>query len=181
MKLEYRLALKDYLEANQIHLKSQRLVYFLIWSISILLILIGLLSLGFYIYILTRHSELVDKGDGFAYNFTSSVFLLVFGACLIPLVNLIQRYSLTRIWKTQPSIREPMTLEVTEEGFKLKSASFESNVKWQIYTHFFEATNFFMLYQSKQAFYLVPKRAFSSTDQVADFRELLSRKIVKLR
>ena len=70
-----------------------------------------------------------------------------------------------------------MTLEISEEELTLSSPIFQSTLKWQIYTHFIETTNLFMVYQSKRLFNMFPKRAFSNEQELDEFRYLLERKI----
>lgn len=160
MNIEFRLTLKDYQEASQAHIKSQHLLYFFNWSASILFLLLGVVML-------------------FSKDILFSVFLVVIGICSNPSFNPLQNYFIARLWKSQPSIREPMTLEISEEGLTGSSPIFQSTVKWQIYTHFIETTNLFVVYQSKRLFNMFPKRAFSNEQELDEFRYLLERKIVK--
>ncbi|MGE5657476.1 MAG: YcxB family protein [Actinomycetota bacterium] len=160
MKLEYQLTLNDYVEASQAHLKSRSI---LLWIGSILFFLIGILSIIF------------NPAEGMGYCF------VVLGIFYIPLIKLINRYQLTRLWKSQPSIREPISLEVNEERINFKSPAFESNVKWQVYTKFRETKKLFMLYQSHHLFNILPKRAFVSNEQLDQFRELLRTKGISSR
>ncbi|MFB2894611.1 YcxB family protein [Aerosakkonemataceae cyanobacterium BLCC-F50] len=160
MKLEYQLTFNDYLEANQNHSKWRKI---LMWIIAIFFFILGLLSI------------IIIPAE------PSSYIFLVLGICYIPLVKLIERYNLARIWKSQPSIREPITLEANEEGITLKSTLFESNIKWQVYTKFVETNKLLMLYQSNQSFNLLPKRAFSTNEQLNEFRELLRIKGIRSR
>ncbi|MEG4009861.1 YcxB family protein [Microcoleus sp. Pol11C1] len=152
MKLEYQLTLNDYLEASQGHLKSQS---FLLWIFSILFFLIGLLCI------------IINPADWTGYC------LFVGGIFYIPLIKLNQRYQLARLWKSQPNLREPTTLEFNEEGIIYKTFSVESNIKWQLYTKFRETKKLFMLYQFPHVFNILPKRAFMSNEQLDQFRELL--------
>jgi len=162
MNLEYRLTFNDFLEANQAHLKSHGFLYLFLWVVSGLMVVVGLASLLI--------------GD--IWNFCFSVIL---GICINPSFYLLQRYCLARTWKSQRCIREPVTLEVTEEGLTLSSPYFQSNLKWQIYTGFLETKNLFMVYQSERLFNLFPKRAFNSDEQINEFRELLRTMIVNSR
>ncbi len=162
MHLEYRLTFNDFLEANQAHLKSHRFLYLVLWVVSSLMVVAGLVSI------------LIG-------NIWDSCYSIILGICIFPSFNLLQRYCLARTWKSQPSIREPITFEVTEEGLTVSSPYFQSNVKWQIYTGFLETKNLFMVYQSKQLYNLFPKRAFYSDEQINEFRELLRTMIVNHR
>ena len=162
MNLEYRLTFNDYLEANQAHLKSRRFSYFFLWVGSTLLIVWGF--------------DCILIGEIWIF-----FFFVILGIVANPLFNPIQRYYLAYTWDSQPSIREPITIEVTKEGVSLYSPYFQSHLKWQIYTRFIETKNLFMVYQSKRFFNLFPKRAFRNHEQVNEFRELLRTMIVKTR
>ena len=158
MNLEYRITFNDFLEAHQAHLKSQRFLYLFLWFISISVVVVGVAGL------------LIGRIWDFC-------FLVISSICINPSFNVLQYYCLARTWKSQPSIREPITLEVAKEGLTMSSSSFQSNLKWQIYTHFIETKNLFMVYQSKQIFNVFPKRAFSNDEQIHEFRELLRTKL----
>lgn len=140
MNIEYRLTIKDHLEANHAHFKSQTSLYYTIWGISLFCIIVGFLCLisGF---ILTP-AELMKKS-----------FFLVLGSILVtlgvfsnPSFNPLRRSEIIRACESQPSIRESRTLEVTEEKLTIKSPSFHSTIDWQSYSHFIETKNLFILY-----------------------------------
>jgi hypothetical protein len=70
-----------------------------------------------------------------------------------------------------------MNVEITQENLNIKGESFECTLKWKVYIKFMETPKSFMLYQSKNMFNLIPKRAFDSDEQIEEFRELLRAKI----
>ncbi len=160
MYLEYRLTFNDYLEANQAHVKSQRFSYFFLWVGSI--------------FLMVRGFDCILSG-----NIWIFFFFVILGIFANPSFNPLQRYYLARTWESQPSIRKPITIEITKEGITLYSPYFKSNLKWKIYIRFIETKNLFMIYQSNRFFNLFPKRAFSSDEQVNEFRDLLRTMIVK--
>jgi hypothetical protein len=169
MNLEYRLTLQDYLEANQAHIKSQKLLYFTYWSFAALAIL--LLALNVTVFFLS--------GGWSPFDLIFTCLIIAFAIYFNPELLIGQRYALKKVWQSQPSIREPMTLEITEEALTFHSPMFQAVNYWKAYPNFVETKNLFILYLSKQSFNLIPKRAFSSTEQIQEFRELLPRKIVK--
>ena len=172
MQLEYRLNLKDYQEANQTHFqKMQRLSYIFCWAVSVVFSVIGLL--------IVVDSILLKTGIGL--NIINGCLFLALGIFLNPALNLLQRYMIYKNWKSNPSIREPVNLEVSEEGINSQGATFQSAIKWQIFTKFLESKNLFILYQSNNLFNMIPKRAFSSDEQIEQFRDLLRTMIVKSR
>ena len=168
MPLEYRLSLKDYQEANQAHYKSQRFWYFLIWGLSLLMILLGI------VYTFASFITL-----GFIGSLIKGTFSLFIGIFFCPYFNLFQGYFITRAWRSQPSLREAMNLNITQEGLDCKAETYESKVQWQIFVKFLETKNVFMLYQAEALFNIIPKRAFNSDEEIEEFREILSAKIRK--
>lgn len=181
MQLEYRLTLKDYQEANQTHFqKMRRLSYIFCWLLSIFFGVIGLLSVIASILLLTGMISDNNLEEPISTLINGCVFLAV-AIFVNPTLNLLQRYLIYRNWKSNPSIREPVNIEVTEEGIDFEGATFKSAIKWQIYTNFLESKNLFMLYQSNNLFNMIPKRAFSSNEQINQFRDLIGRMIVKNR
>ena len=166
MQIEYRLTLKDYQEANQTHYESLRFWYFLNWIFSILLILLGILSI-----------LLLSQKIGVLVSFLLGCFWLFMGVFVNPYLNLYQRYFVSRTWKSYQALKEAMNVDITQEGLNIKGESFECTSKWKIYTKFMETPKLFMLYQSKNLFNLIPKRAFNSDEEIEEFRELLRTKI----
>ncbi|NET04958.1 MAG: YcxB family protein [Merismopedia sp. SIO2A8] len=61
----------------------------------------------------------------------------------------------------------------------MQSPRVQSTVNWQVYTKFVETKNLFIIYSSKLTFNIVPKRAFVSREDLAQFRELLLAQVVK--
>jgi hypothetical protein len=167
MQLEYRLSLKDYQEANQAHLKLQRWVYFFFWFF----ILLGLFSIIIYFV------------SGRQLDVFVIIYLLVFPTILVNpyFSNPIKNSFISRIWKGLPTLHHPITIEVNEEVLKIKTINSESSIQWQLYTKAVETKSLFMLYEAKMLFYMIPKRAFRSDEQVEEFRELLRTKIEKFQ
>lgn len=169
MQIEYRLSLKDYQEATQAHFKLQRWIYFVFWFF----ILFGLLSL-------TIDFVSERQLDVFVITITIITLLVPPVLFLNPYFsNPIKNYFVARTWKNFPNGHQPMSVEVNEEVIKIKSINFDTIMQWQLYIKAVETKNLFMLYQAKALFNMIPKRAFSSDEQVEEFRELLRTKIEK--
>lgn len=165
MQLEYRLSLKDYQEANQAHLKSQRWIYFFFWFFMLL----GLFFLATF----------------FLANTSIDLFVIVW-FLFFPIIlfnpyfsNPIKNYFISRAWKGLPNLHHPITIDVDEERLKIKTFNCESSLQWQFHIKAIETKNLFILYQAKTLFNMLPKRAFSSDEEVKEFRELLRTKIEK--
>ena len=86
--------------------------------------------------------------------------------------------SIARAWKSSSaSFREPISVEITEEGSNWKGLNFESKVQWQLYRKFIETENLLILYQAKNLFNIIPKRAFDCDESIEKFKEILASKI----
>lgn len=161
MKLEYRLTLNDYLKAAQVTYNSWRFFKFLFCGINIFIVISAIF-------------EIIRK-PYHLYNYLS----LIFGICNIPLIQFVLRRGVIDAWKNPANMmQEPINMDITEEVLSVKTSSVEAQIKWQIYTHFVETPNLLIVYLSSQQYYIFPKRAFSSEEQLS-FRELLSRKVKK--
>lgn len=165
MQLEYRLSVKDYQEANQAHLKLQLWLYFFFWSF----IIVGL----FFLIIPLISEARLDLFSVCYFVFFAIIFFNPYFS------NPLRNYFFSRTWKGFHNFHHPITTEVDEEQLKMQTINCESSVKWQLYIKAIETKNLFMLYPSKALFHLIPKRAFSSDEEVKEFRELLRTKIEK--
>jgi len=165
MQLEYRLSLKDYQEANQAHLKLQRWIYFFFWFF-----ILGSLFFLVTPLLINRTPDLF----GFVWFLSSAI--LLFNPYFS---NPIKNYFLNRHWKNLSNWHHPITIDVDEEKIKSKTVDCESSVQWRLFIKAIETKNLFMLYPAKACFNMIPKRAFSSDQQMDEFRELLRTKIEK--
>lgn len=176
MQIEYRLSLRNYQEANQTHLKLLRWNYFLFWFSTLF---------GLFFLLLFLLSLLDDKPIVFTVLFLlfPTVWFLFFPIILFNpyFSNPIKSYFRERDWKNLVYLHQPMSVEVTEEMLKFKSSNFERSVEWQFYIQAVETNQLFIFYEANPSFYMIPKRAFSSDQQVEEFRELVLTKIEKFK
>ncbi|MDY6783197.1 MAG: YcxB family protein [Cyanobacteriota bacterium] len=160
MKIEYRLSLSDYKETNKFHSKSQKFQYLMLWLLSIVSIFYGVL---YTIYI---------------FNIYQIVFWILLALLVNPEINLVQRLSMNYAWKNQSgAFREPMEVEILEEGISRTTPNSQSFTRWPIFTKFIETQNLFILYQGKRSIDIVPKRAFESEEQIREFKIILDENI----
>lgn len=161
MKLEYRLTLNDYLEAAQVTYNSWRFFKFALWGSSIFIVISAIF-------------EIIRR----PYHLPNYLYLII-GICGIPCIQFSMRRGVIDTWKNPSNMmQEPITMDITEEMLGVKTSSVQAQIKWQIYTHFVETPNLFIVYLSSRVYYIFPKRAFSSEEQLS-FRELLIRKVRK--
>ena len=64
-----------------------------------------------------------------------------------------------------------------EEGVDVRDATGEGKLDWKAWMKFRETRQFFLLYPAARLVMLIPKRAFTGQEQIAEFRELLKRKL----
>ena len=83
------------------------------------------------------------------------------------------------IWESQPHLHRPQTMEVVEGGVVISDAVSRTENRWDAYSHIRETPNLFLLYTSDHVIQSVPKRAFSSEEDLRWFRELVRRTIAE--
>jgi hypothetical protein len=64
-----------------------------------------------------------------------------------------------KLWEREATLKEPHTIEITDEGVRLASTSSSTAWKWPNFTHLTETANLFLLKQSDGTHLIVPKRA----------------------
>ncbi|MBD2090526.1 YcxB family protein [Microcoleus sp. FACHB-1515] len=162
LKLEYRLTQQDYLEANFANLRANRVLYLLLWFISGLFLLFGI-----FLFVVA-----IINGD---FALPSLLYCCVFMIFTNPepQINLFMRWMYGLIWKQNAHMHNPIAAEVTEAGLSLDTLNISSQVNWQSLIKFMETPNLFVIYQSPQLFYPLPKRSFANAAQIDEFRSLL--------
>jgi len=77
-------------------------------------------------------------------------------------------------YRTNPKFREEVRLTLTSDGLHFRTAMIESNLKWSLYSDYFETGKAFILIYGKRMYTVIPKRALDDEAQVRAVRELLS-------
>jgi hypothetical protein len=116
----------------------------------------------------------------FGYHFfgdTWIVVIAVFASLTIVqlfLPNIIHR----RIYHRNPRLFEMRTVTFSDEGLKAERATTgTTEAKWSSFEKFKETKNLFLTYQTKDVIGIVPRRAFSNPEDIAQFRNLLAWKL----
>jgi len=65
----------------------------------------------------------------------------------------------------------------SDDGAEVVTSAGEAKFPWSAWIKYRETRRFFMLYPSKQVVHVLPKRAFSSEQELVDLRNLLKQKI----
>ena len=159
MKIEIRLNIKDYQEAFKANFKQQKFRYYLRWIVTIMWLLLAFINF-------------INNDIG------ESIFVLLFIIVYNIIVSLLQQNLIKRYWNNQSLIlRQSVKIEFTPKLFKLKAEGCELFMEWKYFSHFLETKNLFILYEGKYLFKIIPKRAFSSDEDLQNFRILLKRNI----
>ena len=82
-----------------------------------------------------------------------------------------------RIYHRNPQLFEMRTVTFTDEDVKSEKATGNIEAKWSSFKKFKETKNLFLTYQSKDVVGMVPKRAFSNPEGIAQFRNFLASKL----
>jgi hypothetical protein len=106
-------------------------------------------------------------------SFAPSMVLL---ALLLIFVPATRWLNARRQFRSAPSAQAPITMTVSDEGVAFRSQYTDSKVAWSLFVRWLDGKSVFALLQSNVVFNVIPKRAFSP-DQLAEFREILRRKI----
>lgn len=76
-----------------------------------------------------------------------------------------------------PSLILPKTWEMTEHWIAERSELIQTTMQWEFIRKFLETPTVVLLYPNEQSFYLIPKAAFTSELELAEFMGLLMRKV----
>ncbi len=98
--------------------------------------------------------------------------LLVF---LLLLFFLIRR-NIRKGFELSPQMQTPLTYHFHEAGFQIRSGEEENDYTWDMFGRAREVPNWFLLQQNGGVYNYVPKRAFSSENERAEFRKFLQEK-----
>jgi YcxB-like protein len=80
----------------------------------------------------------------------------------------------TRIdFRRNPKFREEYHLTFSRENIHFQTVSIASTLQWTHYDRVIESADLFLLMYSKGLYTLIPKRCFSSTQEINTFRNLL--------
>jgi hypothetical protein len=100
---------------------------------------------------------------------------------LVASVALVRRggVGVRRMWAGQPHLLRPKLIEIAEPGVVVSDGVSRLEQLWPSFSHARETTNLFLLYVSDYSFHMVPKRAFATTADADEFREMVRRMVVE--
>ena len=115
----------------------------------------------------------------FGYHFFGDTWIVVIAVfAALTLTQIFMPYIIhRRIYHRNPQLFEMRTVTFTDEGVKSEKATGNIEAKWSSFEKSKETKNLFLTYQSKNVVGMVPKRAFSSPEDIAQFRNFLASKL----
>ena len=164
MKLNIQLTPEDYVRANFLNLRPRPA--FKLAGYAFLVFAIFILGISFYQAVARREDFLV-------------VPLIVAGGLVYLAFFFGFRWPqrLKKIFRQQKSLHSPYSIEVGDEMIFTKSENGESKLPWDFFIKWKENSGLITLYQSDIMLHIFPKRSFASPEEVAQFREMLIKKI----
>jgi hypothetical protein len=171
MMLDYQLSVNDYLYAARTASPNKILSFlyvgFLVYG--------GSLNLLRAIHIMPDVSNGTTSASDY-YGLSLLCFLTVFYVLHqdFPRFSPTKRWAITRAWKRTVQMQRPINLSITETGIDFQIKGLQDFRQWQHYTAFRETKESFLLYYSEPLYHILPKRVFSSPEQIGQFRDLLN-------
>jgi hypothetical protein len=172
MTLNYQLSANDYLGAAGAASPNNIILSFLNMGVCACVSLLNLLRATHIMPDLSNGT--ISASD---YGFLSLFFFLI--SCLwlhqhFPWFSPTKRWTIARTWKRTVQMQQPINLSMTETGIDFQIQGLQDFRQWQHYTCFRETKEMFLLYYSESLYRILPKRVFSSPDQMNLFRNLLN-------
>jgi hypothetical protein len=122
---------------------------------------------------------------GARYSSTMTVPTALAGVFLLVVVYLLFVHPIVGSFRIDRDerLRSPIQYQFTEESVVIKNTYVESKLDWGSFRKIIETKNYFLLVHSanKNAFQILPKRAFTNSVEENAFRNLLKAKIKDLQ
>jgi YcxB-like protein len=163
MKLNIQLVEEDYVKAQYLHMRPRPVFRWISYFLGALVVVTVMISI---IQAIAGHG-----------NFFPPVFL---GGCLAYLTFLFAFLMPRRARKTfrqQKALQLPYSFELTDELFIATAEYGGTKLTWDYFRKWKEGKTIFTVYQSDRIMQMIPKRVFTSPEEMAQFCELLTKKI----
>lgn len=133
------------------------------------LIMLGLFFLSDLFYLFFTH---------FQFNFLAIVTIIVVLMLIFTILIPIRLYNQVR---NNERLLAEVTWNVNDLGVVVSTKYVESKLDWGSYSEYIETADYFFIIYSinKNCYQFVPKKAFSSTEQEQEFRNILGRYLQK--
>jgi len=122
-------------------------------------------------------SQVVSLPEALFSVFTSFAPIIVMMICFVIMTVRLFHRSIRRAWDLQGHLRNPHTLEFSDEGINSFEAGCDCRYRWEGMIGWHETANVFVIYRSHATFVMVPKRAIPSMEAGAALVHLLRTRI----
>jgi hypothetical protein len=136
-------------------------------KLDIIVALAGAL-LGFYLW---RSPDSRWWGTGLLCLSAILLLMLIAAFAVIPRL----------IFRREPKFRDEYSLTFSPEGIHFLTAQIDSRLQWSMYGRALVDSHSFVFYYGTHSFSIIPKRVFTSSEQLAVFERLVSEKIPNIR
>lgn len=89
----------------------------------------------------------------------------------------IHRYATRRLWAGQPMLQRSLKVTINDDAWLTSGSDFSSQFAWTGFIRCIESADLFLIYVSQFNFFLIPKSAFETSDQLATFAALCNKRI----
>ncbi len=155
MKLEFSYTFDDYREANRAHARMNKVRWLTRMFFTMLFLLVACLMLT----LLVVSSATPQTGEiGWANIKPILPWLVICGAFIVWSVA-ASSIALRRAWRGQPAMQLQQSLEISDRGVVVDDVQSRIEYSWNAFMRLLETRNLFLLFPSKLAFIMIPKRA----------------------
>ncbi len=152
MTIQFGYDKKQVLQALRYHFLSRP-------EIRILLIVVNVFA------ILSAVLFALKKIQGYSF--------LIFSFLWIGLMMIIWRILPSSIYKSASTFRDTFSMRFASAGLELNTQKDAKFWPWESFSKFLESPHFFHFYFDARSFFLVPKDAFRSTEELQQARQLI--------
>jgi len=167
LELNFQLTPRDIYKAN-VAVTGQ-----VLGRLRIILMIVMTLVGGSALFIIVGRGlgQHVPLGEGATWGilFTPLFFLYLFYGA--PYFNAKSQY------KNSENLRNTIRYSISDDLVTLQSATARSEMRWTTFLKAQETADLFLLYVRKGIAHPIPKRAFTSAEELSEFRELLRRHV----
>ena len=147
-----------------------------------LYVVVGLVAFLGFLYYLDSTSAVEGVEERSSYLQPILSWLLTFGLIAISWIFIMRR--IMKSVKIKPQDHETVLgmrdMTFGDERIESKNATAESSYRWEGIKKWEQTTNLYLLYITDNSAFIVPKRVFQSTEQSAEFEQMLRRKLPHL-
>jgi hypothetical protein len=166
MRLDYEMTYDDYIEASRACQRIQRTRL----SVPRAIGYTGF-AIGFVLFIARP-----DRGGALAPCFLMAISLYYL---LYPYV--VSDSAHRTAWAEFSRSMQPLTVEASKEGIRTTTPLEQGEYRWEAFDRYLETRNLFVLCRNPRSALTIPKRAFSTNEQLRQFRDLLTAKLDRPR